>query len=234
MSVDDEGGLDPRVQRLIAATRQPPEVGEERRQRLWSRVAGDAEALERRSARRRTILMVSIAVAACALLVLGLRAVTRPGTSGSGELASGTAWETATLADVGVAVAAPGAELRWRTGEDGNVRVQQEAGRVFYRVSPEDVFEINTQAGTIEVLGTSFEVEVSEVKRDRVKSAALGAAVATAVVVTVYEGRVAFGNDQGRVEVAAGERMRAVEGRAPDRPQSRADLGRGGHRCGVE
>jgi hypothetical protein len=43
------------------------------------------------------------------------------------------------------------------------------------------------------------------IKKDVLKGAAIGAAIATAVVVTVYEGRVALANSRGQLRVSAGE-----------------------------
>jgi hypothetical protein len=47
-------------------------------------------------------------------------------------------------------------------------------------------------------------------------SAAAGAAVASAVVVTVYEGKVRMTSSEGATEVSAGERARAEPGKKPD------------------
>src|SRR5688500_2161347 len=62
----------------------------------------------------------------------------------------------APLGDAAIAVAEPGAELRWQT-RDGRLAVEQPRGRVFYRASRP--FSVETPRGALEVTGTSFSVE---------------------------------------------------------------------------
>ena len=139
---------------------------------------------------------------------------------GSGEHASGarvaSARETVTLGGRGVAVAEAGTALSWTIGSDAVV--EQSSGRVFYRVEHSGPFEVRTPLGDVQVTGTCFAVEIimkNPINRDVMKGAGLGAVLATAVVVTVYEGGVTFANPSGRVHVAPGETATARTGEPP-------------------
>lgn len=120
-----------------------------------------------------------------------------------------------------VAVAQPGAKLRWSIQSDGAATIHQDAGSVFYRVEPGERFEVITPTGTATVTGTCFQVETTQPRATSMKTGfkagALGAALAAATIVTVYEGGVVLANDSGRVDVAAGERGTARAGSAPIR-----------------
>lgn len=140
---------------------------------------------------------------------------------------------TVSVADRAVLVAESGAALQWRV-DSGGVTVEQTRGAVFYRVDPGGPFVVQTPSGQARVTGTCFSVEIGRAEalaavpsvrgRDSageaitmkpyVRSAALGAAVAAAVTVTVYEGGVVFANDGGEVLLGPGARARAV-GAAP-------------------
>ncbi|MEM9189013.1 MAG: FecR domain-containing protein [Myxococcota bacterium] len=114
----------------------------------------------------------------------------------------------------GVLVAEPGAAGTVRTG-DATV-VEQDQGSVFYRVDKGGPFRVETPAGTVTVRGTCFRVEVSEMRIGQaVGGAAVGAAVTAVTLVSVYEGRVAVANDQGTIEVGAGEFTSVTAGEAP-------------------
>ena len=116
-----------------------------------------------------------------------------------------------------VVVASEHASLTWQVGWTGAASVRQRAGRVFYRVEPGASFEVTTDAGTIRVQGTCFEVEVEHntMTPTNVTSAIGGAVVAAALTVAVYEGRVDVVRDNDTVSLAAGERVALV---APDEP----------------
>ncbi|MCL4223702.1 MAG: hypothetical protein KJZ91_04425 [Myxococcales bacterium] len=128
--------------------------------------------------------------------------------------------ETVGLADRGVAVAEAGARLGWR--RDGrSLAVVQDDGDVFYRVDPAPAgraapFVVTTPAGSIEVTGTCFRVEIITMRpaRSAVLGAAAGAVLATAAVVTVYEGKVLVAGPAGKAEVAAGQQV-TLDGTAP-------------------
>lgn len=91
-----------------------------------------------------------------------------------------------------VLVAEPGTKLRY-AGRGDRVNVNLEQGNVFFRVDRgEAPFEVLTPTGTVRVLGTCFRVETKtmNVLNAGLLGGAAGAAIATSVVVSVYEGRV--------------------------------------------
>jgi hypothetical protein len=115
---------------------------------------------------------------------------------------------TRTLGDRAVVVAEPSASLRWTIDREGDAVVDQPAGEVFYRVERGGTFVVHTPAADIHVTGTCFRVEVAPMNKQLLLSAAAGAAIATAVVVTVYEGHVLADSRHGeRTELAAGDRI---------------------------
>jgi hypothetical protein len=121
--------------------------------------------------------------------------------------------ESLVLGRRGVAVAEAGAALGWRLDER-STSVEQTAGDVFYRVEPGRPFAVSTAVGEVRVTGTCFRVEVIKMQpiKQGMLGAALGAAFATAVVVTVYEGNVVVAGNTGSVEVRAGEQARLALG----------------------
>jgi hypothetical protein len=131
--------------------------------------------------------------------------------------------ETISLGARAIAVAEPDSALGWRVDGAG-AHVEQRAGNVFYRVERGGRFVVRTPAGDVEVRGTCFRVEVEPMTKSLVQFAA-GAAAATAVLVTVYEGKVLLANEQGQTALAAGEQARAVRGEAPS-PANAADAAR--------
>ncbi len=120
------------------------------------------------------------------------------------------------LAGRGVAVAEAGASLRWRV-EGASAEIEQSAGDVFYRAEPSERFRVQTPAGEVRVRGTCFRVEVLDmnVSPQLFVGAAAGAALAGAVLVTVYEGEVAVGNAHGELVLGPGERATLDPARAP-------------------
>lgn len=157
------------------------------------------------------------AAAAAALLVLGLAwGLRSPGPVHDELRAKGI--ETVALGDRGTAVAQPGTHLSWSVDSDGTARIDQSSGRVFYRVDRGERFDVVTPAGTVTVTGTCFEVDLENtMKTSNVRAGAIGAALATALVVTVYEGGVVLANEHGSVDVAAGQAARVADARAPVR-----------------
>lgn len=168
---------------------------------------------ERRAvARTRSIGARAVAIVAASLVLalgLGLWWTVTRGETAAGELrADGRA--STELGAHAVAVAEPGAELRWRVAADGRTHVDQSRGVVFYRVERGTPFEVTTPYGSVRVTGTCFMVEVEDMDRSGyVKAAAVGAVLAAGVVVTVYEGGVVLARDGREVALAAGERGRA-------------------------
>jgi hypothetical protein len=127
---------------------------------------------------------------------------------------SATRRQTVAIGNRAVAVVEAGGVLLWRYG-DGWARVEQERGNVFYRVERGGAFAVETPAGRVEVHGTSFRVEVSEMKKGI--PAAAGALIGAAVVVTVYEGRVLFSNSRGELVLEPGEAAAASPQSPPER-----------------
>jgi hypothetical protein len=109
-----------------------------------------------------------------------------------------------------VAVLERGAHVAWN-GDD----VEQTVGDVFYRVEPGGAYRVHTRAGDVQVLGTCFRVRVvdgegSEGEMDKrdVRAGVVGAAMAAAAIVTVYEGKVAVSHAKESVTLTAGETAR--------------------------
>ena len=169
--------------------------------------AGFAERLVPAAPRRRRWPAVAAAMAAVAAVAAVGVAVAGPRRSLAvvgGDVDAAAGRRSAPLASRGVAVLEPGARLAY-VAAAGELHVIQAAGSVFYRVEPGRRFTVATSAGTVEVTGTCFRVEVS-MRHPMLAGAALGAVVATAAVVTVYEGRVrVVPGHAAPVEVKAGE-----------------------------
>jgi ferric-dicitrate binding protein FerR (iron transport regulator) len=213
MSVD---GIDDRVDQAIRSydTPDPPDGLAERvtRNILAGAAAG---ALGRRPWGQ--------ALAAAGLLAAGAAGATlwltfrplddRPVTAGE---RAAVERETVNLGRQAVAVLEPGASVRWQPGAGGALAVEQPRGQVFYRVES-GPFEVVTPGGTVKVRGTCFRVEVPDMKltADKLKGAAAGAALASAVLVTVYEGQVTFANRAGETQLAAGQTASTTGGEAP-------------------
>ena len=166
------------------------------------------------SPRPRAARWAAVAAAAAIALALAVALLQRGETSGSR-----TAGERATVAldGRGVAVLEAGAQLRWSIGSSGAAAIDQARGDVFYRVERGGRFQVRTAIGTVAVTGTSFRVQLQEddVQRKTLGAGAAGAAIATALIVTVYEGRVLLANDRGQVAIGPGQTGTAAPGTAP-------------------
>jgi ferric-dicitrate binding protein FerR (iron transport regulator) len=174
-------------------------------------------ASESRPATRRRLSVAGIA-AGVALVAAALGfGLLRPWRGPSSGEHLTTSRATLDLGGRATVVAEPSTELSWRVARDGAARVQQRSGNAFYRVERGGEFVVETPRGTIRVLGTCFRVEVIEMKPSRagVIGAGVGAALATVVLVSVYEGRVLTASPVGRKEVSAGEAGRLEERGAP-------------------
>jgi len=180
--------------------------------------AGPAVDRRRRARTRVALALALAAVAASAAVAWTLR--------GSESLGVHTGSTRAQLAigSRAVAVAEAGAALSWKVARSGTADVTQQAGDVFYRVERGGPFVVHTAAGEVRVVGTCFRVEVSEMKKGLLQMGA-GAAIATAVLVTVYEGKVLLANEHGQTAVAAGERAHVQAGRAPSSSESAREPG---------
>lgn len=195
--------------RVSAPTTEPLAPAERKPQRAW----------------RERALVAVVAAAAAVALTFGLQRV--PSGPASGEVQTASRREIP-LGARGVAVAEGGAKLSWTVARGGATHVEQRAGRVFYRVEPGEEFIVNTPAGRVLVRGTCFDVEVRDMSTETLlhhlgrgkqlaMGAVAGAALASAVLVTVYEGRVDV-ESAGRTEsLAAGETALATAETAPAR-----------------
>lgn len=200
----------------------PPEGFADRVMRARAHAAARASVEERTTAaptkppsrRARRAALIGIVVMAAASATFFLWPNGRGGTSSGSEDA--LARTSVRLGGRGVAVAETGARLAWHV-EGGAARVTQVRGDVFYRVEPGGPFVVSTPAGEVEVTGTCFRVRLTEEKNvnPMIKGGAIGAALATVAVVTVYEGVVKV-HAQGReVSVPAGQAAKVIGGDAP-------------------
>ena len=114
------------------------------------------------------------------------------------------------IGDRAVAVLEPGSSVKWNGSE-----VEQSRGGVFYRVERGDGFRVHTTAGDVDVQGTCFRVDLrnqeSEMKSRDWKVGAVGALAATAMLVAVYEGKVAVSHAQERVTLSSGQSATASD-----------------------
>ncbi len=161
---------------------------------------------------------VWLGAVAAVLLIAGLMWAFLGGQSFEDQLEAREV-RTVALGDRATAVAQPGTRMKWSVDSDGTTRIDQSSGRVFYRVDHGERFDVVTPAGTVTVTGTCFEVDLESptMKTHNVRAGALGAALASALVVTVYEGGVVLANDHGSVDLAAGDSGRVSDARAPVR-----------------
>ncbi|MGE0872792.1 MAG: hypothetical protein AB7P03_29830 [Kofleriaceae bacterium] len=163
-------------------------------------------AARQRSLPRKRWPLVAGGVAACLAAAIAIVLVRTPSHESDGMLAA-TARTTATLGVRGKAVAEAHAELRWHIAGDGAASIDQSAGDVFYRVDPGGPFVVHTPAGDVRVTGTCFRIEVPIMNKKHVLlSGTFGAALAAAVIITVYEGHVIAETKTGRTELVAGAR----------------------------
>ncbi len=154
---------------------------------------------------------------AAVLIVVGLVWTLRGGKSFEDQLEARDV-QTVALGDRATAVAQPGTKMKWSVDSDGTTRIDQSSGRVFYRVDHGERFDVVTPSGTVTVTGTCFEVDLeSTPMKTSTRAGALGAVLASALVVTVYEGGVVLANDNGRVDLAAGQAGRVSDAQAPVR-----------------
>ena len=158
-------------------------------------------------ARRRWPLVVG-GLAACAAAAAIVFVVSRePSQSATGELAT-TERTTQKLGRRAIAVVEADTSLQWRIADDGSAQITQSTGDVFYRVDRGGPFIVHTPAGDVRVLGTCFRVEVTPMNMNKkmLLSGTAGAAIAAAVVVTVYEGHVVADTHNAKTELHAGNR----------------------------
>jgi hypothetical protein len=215
---DEEG----RISKDLLAAYEAPEPAGDLEARLFARLRAELP----RDVRRWPYLLAAALAAVLAAVSLYLRPAPLDPREGSIEASART---PVLIGERGVAIAEPGTVLRWSVGEDGAARLEQPEGIVFYHVGPGGPFVVETPAGEISVRGTSFRVEVSGMKpsKDTAAGGAVGAALTAVVFLTVYEGKVLFANEQGSLELAAGDQASATAGEAPTQASSTDEGGKG-------
>jgi ferric-dicitrate binding protein FerR (iron transport regulator) len=168
-------------------------------------VAGDRGRVIRGSWR---VAGTALALGVAAGVALAVSAHRGAGNHGEAMVAERTQMSLGARA---VAVLEGGAHVAW-TGDD----VDQTAGDVFYRVESGGAFRVHTPAGDVQVLGTCFRVRVASegtteavVNGRDIKVGTVGAALAAAAIVSVYEGKVAVSHARESVTLTAGETARA-------------------------
>lgn len=200
---DDDAPADPELSRALDAwpPLAPPAGFADRV--LAARDAGAAPPRPRRW----RIGVVACAVAAGAAAAGAAVVLRSPHRAAAGTLRAERR-ATAVLGDRGVAVVEPASDLSWRIDDRGAAEVVQRRGDVFYRVEPGGPFVVHTPAGDVRVTGTCFRVEVEDMNTNHklVLSGLAGAAVASAVLLTVYEGHVIAETRSAKTELAAGTR----------------------------
>lgn len=218
---EQEDRFDPEFLESFKVPEPSPDLGD----RFISQLAESRIHVTRRidvtrgKSKRRTRVLTGVGIAAVAALLLVI-ALRRPGPQ-SGTVAASERTITK-IGARGVAVAEAAARFDWYVSGNGNARVQQLSGNVFYRVESGGRFVVATAAGEVSVRGTCFRVEVRDVEVKDVKigrqsnsAAADGANLAATVIVTVYEGKVILANEHGQSEVVAGERAGARHDESP-------------------
>src|SRR5262245_29991743 len=200
---DDDAPADPELSRALDAWHPlaPPTGFADRV--LAARGAGAAPPQS-----RRWRIGVAIGIVAAGAAVAGAAVMLRSphrATTGALRAARRT---TAALGDRGVVVAEQASELTWRIDDRGAADIVQRRGEVFYRVEPGGPFVVHTPAGDIRVTGTCFRIEVEDMNTNKklVLSGLAGAAVASTVLLTVYEGHVIAETRSAKTELAAGTR----------------------------
>lgn len=175
-----------------------------------------ARAEERGSKRARAMI---IGAAALAASIAFIAVVAKRGGEPVQGMHLATSRTTLTLGDRATVVSEAGSALSWSIDRAGRAEIEQTSGNVFYRVERGGPFVVHTPRGEVHVLGTCFRVEVEEMRAasSGLIGAGVGAALATTVMVTVYEGKVSTAAPQGEVAIAAGESVRLEGGPAPER-----------------
>lgn len=218
---DPHRELTEQQRRSIDELWEPPEASSDFAAGVLAAHFGDHEPVRPSAPRARARTRTWFVLAAAAVLMLGIAWGLRAGSPTTDSL-DARSLETVALGDRATAVAQPGAKLAWSVETNGTTRIDQHTGRVFYRVDHGERFDVVTPAGTVTVTGTCFEVDLethtmNPRKSPTVRAGALGAALASALVVTVYEGGVVLANEHGSVDVAAGQVARASDSGAPVR-----------------
>lgn len=166
------------------------------------RIADSRTSTPKRSIRLQRRMLRGMALAAgVAAVAIGLQAVAdSSGTRPVATYATGVGEDrTVTLGDGSFVRLAPDSRLQdWSTEASRRVAL---SGRAFFAVSHDSdrPFTVETEAGSVRVLGTRFELSQSQENLRTI----------------VVEGRVAVSNDNGAVEVTRGSVATVIGGGAP-------------------
>ena len=177
---------------------------------------------------RTTPWLVGLALALPAAAALALLVGRRFAREAQGTATTSAHRETIAIGGRGRAVLEPEATLTWSVLANNDAEINQSAGRVFYRVEPGGSFTVRTPLGTAVALGTCFGVEVKmadKPNRQQWMAGATGAALATVVLVTVYEGKVLVAGGSGKTALVAGERATLDGVRGPQRDEGEPTAG---------
>lgn len=177
-----------------------------------------AEKILARDAAQRSSKRVWIGAVAIAASVVFVALAMRGGREAVHGTHHASVRTTLVLGDRATVVSEAGTELSWSIDRSGRAELEQKSGNVFYRVERGGPFVVHTPRGDVHVLGTCFRVEVEEMRAasSGLIGAGIGAALATTVMVTVYEGRVSTAAPQGaEMAIAAGESARLELGPMP-------------------
>lgn len=174
----------------------------------------------RRAGRSRVVLAAVLGAAVTAAAAGVIAYVRRPDVAATSVAGAGavTVGERRSIAigGRGVVVAEPGTVLAWTVDASGAARVEHGAGNGFYRVDHGRPFVVTTPLGEVTVTGTCFRIEViMKPSKQSVIGGAIGATLAAAVVITVYEGGVVVAGTHGSSKVAPGERATLTAEGAP-------------------
>jgi hypothetical protein len=162
-----------------------------------------ARAPRRESSRQLARRMVAVAalLAMVALVFAGLSFQRRD----AGEMFAAEPRELA-IGGRATALVSKGAHLEW----SGSV-VQQDRGAIEYQVQPGGPFVVQTPFGSVQVVGTRFEVRVDPEQPEgqsmntKWKIAATGATLGALLFVTVHEGKVQLAHGDQQILLSKGE-----------------------------
>ncbi len=153
-----------------------------------------------------------VAVASGAAAALLAWQLALPASAPSAGALTATERVTRALGPSALAVLEPATTLAWAS-RGRRLEVEQPSGNAFYRVDKGTAFAVRTPAGLVRVTGTCFRVEVLEMKHKQgLLGGAIGAALATVAMVTVYEGGVVVAGSRGETRLAAGQQALVREG----------------------
>ncbi len=154
------------------------------------------------SARIKRLYILGSSIAAMMILVFGYLFLFQS-SSGIHSAPYGQTAELSLKDDTEVILNA-GSSLDYAGFLDDNIREVKLEGEAFFKVIPGNAFKVNTKNGSVEVLGTAFNVR----------------AWGEALIVECYEGKVSVRSDRNKIELSAGESVVARSGEMGNVKQS--------------